>query len=99
MRSSELSRDHTLIRYDERAYGLSDWNVNDFSLEAWVNDLEAVVEAAKLERFPLLGISQGVRAACRNRLCYRGWNYQPILNSLTAGAREAYKRHELEVTL
>ncbi|HET6893362.1 MAG TPA: alpha/beta fold hydrolase [Pyrinomonadaceae bacterium] len=56
---SELSRDHTLIRYDERACGLSDWNVNDFSLEAWVSDLEAVVEAAKLERFPLLGISQG----------------------------------------
>lgn len=56
---SELSRDHTLVRYDERGCGLSDWNVNDFSLEAWVSDLEAVVEAAKLERFPLLGISQG----------------------------------------
>lgn len=56
---SELSRDHTFIRYDERGCGLSDWNVDDFSLEAWVSDLEAVVEAAKLERFPLLGISQG----------------------------------------
>ena len=55
----ELSRDHTLIRYDERGCGLSDWNVDVFSTEAWVRDLEAVVEAAGLERFALLGISQG----------------------------------------
>ena len=41
---SELSRDHTLIRYDERGCGLSDWNVEQFSLDAWVNDLEAVVD-------------------------------------------------------
>lgn len=55
----ELARYHTLIRYDERGCGLSDWNVDDFSLDAWVRDLETVVEAAGLERFPLLGISQG----------------------------------------
>jgi pimeloyl-ACP methyl ester carboxylesterase len=55
----ELSRHHTLVRYDERGCGLSDWNVDDFSLEAWVRDLEAVVDALGLERFPLLGISQG----------------------------------------
>jgi pimeloyl-ACP methyl ester carboxylesterase len=30
----ELSRDHTLIRYDERGRGLSDWSVQEFSLEA-----------------------------------------------------------------
>ena len=54
-----LSRHHTLIRYDERGCGLSDWNVGELSLEAWVSDLEAVVDAAGLERFPLLGISQG----------------------------------------
>lgn len=56
---SELSRDHMLVRYDERGCGLSQWDVKEFSLEAWVRDLEAVVEAAKLERFPLLGLSQG----------------------------------------
>ncbi len=55
----ELSRDHTLIRYDERGCGLSDWDVDEFSVDAWVRDLEAVVEAAGLERFALLGISQG----------------------------------------
>ncbi|HEU5236021.1 MAG TPA: alpha/beta fold hydrolase [Pyrinomonadaceae bacterium] len=55
----ELSRHHTFIRYDERGCGLSDWKVEGFSLDAWVNDLEAVVDAAGLDRFPLLGISQG----------------------------------------
>lgn len=54
-----LSRRHRYIRYDERGCGLSDWEVEDFSLDAWVRDLEAVVEAAGLERFALLGLSQG----------------------------------------
>ena len=54
-----LSQYHTLIRYDERGNGLSDWDVKDFSVEAWVRDLEAVVEAVGLDRFPLLGMSQG----------------------------------------
>ncbi|NIR45251.1 MAG: alpha/beta fold hydrolase [Gemmatimonadetes bacterium] len=55
----ELSRDHTYVRYDERGCGLSDWDVENFSFDAWVDDLEAVVDAAGLERFPLLGLSQG----------------------------------------
>ena len=55
----EFSRDHTFIRYDERGNGLSDWNVADLSFNAWVEDLESVVNAAKVDRFPLLGISQG----------------------------------------
>ncbi len=55
----ELSRDRTLIRYDARGNGLSDRDVEDVSFEALVNDLEAVVDAAGLERFALLGISQG----------------------------------------
>ncbi len=59
----ELSREHTLVRYDERGCGLSDWNVDDLSFEAWVRDLETVVDAAGIERFPLLGISQGASIA------------------------------------
>ena len=55
----ELAADHTLVRYDERGSGLSDRNPPSQSLEAWVLDLETVVEACGLERFPLLGISQG----------------------------------------
>ena len=60
---SELSRDHTLVRYDERGCGLSDWEVRDLSFEAWVRDLETVVDAVGLERFPLLGSSQGAPIA------------------------------------
>jgi len=55
----ELSRDHTLIRYDARGNGLSDRDVPDVSFDHFVDDLEAIVDAAGIDRFVLLGISQG----------------------------------------
>ena len=55
----DLSRDHTLIRYDARGNGLSDREVEEVSLEVFVSDLETIVNAAGLERFALFGISQG----------------------------------------
>lgn len=55
----EMSSRHTFIRYDERGNGLSDWKVDDISFEAFVRDLEAVVDASGVDRFALLGISQG----------------------------------------
>jgi pimeloyl-ACP methyl ester carboxylesterase/DNA-binding winged helix-turn-helix (wHTH) protein len=55
----ELAADHRLVRYDERGNGLSDWDVDDISFEAFVRDLESVVEAAGLDRFALFGMSQG----------------------------------------
>ena len=58
-----LSDTHRLIRYDARGSGLSDWDVTTYNMEAWVRDLEAVVDALNLDRFPLLGISQGA-AVC-----------------------------------
>jgi class 3 adenylate cyclase/pimeloyl-ACP methyl ester carboxylesterase len=54
-----LSRDHTLLRMDQRACGLSDTHVADISFESWVRDLEAVVDAAGFQHFALLGHSQG----------------------------------------
>ncbi len=54
-----LSSRRMLIRYDERGNGLSDWDVTDLSLEAYVSDLEAVAEAVGLKRFPIFAISQG----------------------------------------
>jgi pimeloyl-ACP methyl ester carboxylesterase/DNA-binding SARP family transcriptional activator len=53
----------TFIRYDSRGNGLSDWDAEDLSTDALVADLEAVVEATGLDRFPLLGISQGCSTA------------------------------------
>ncbi|MBD2465548.1 alpha/beta fold hydrolase [Oscillatoria sp. FACHB-1407] len=59
----ELSKRFTVVRYDERGCGLSDWNVPNFSFDAWVQDLETVINTVKLERFALLGISQGAGVA------------------------------------
>jgi DNA-binding winged helix-turn-helix (wHTH) protein/pimeloyl-ACP methyl ester carboxylesterase len=56
---SELSRHHRLVRYDERGNGMSERDVDYGSFDAWLHDLETVVEAAGLDRFPLLGISRG----------------------------------------
>jgi pimeloyl-ACP methyl ester carboxylesterase/DNA-binding winged helix-turn-helix (wHTH) protein len=54
-----LSEQFQLIRYDERGTGLSDWDVDDISFDAFVRDLETVVDALGLERFALFGVSQG----------------------------------------
>jgi len=56
-----LSRSHRLIRYDARGCGLSDWNVDPgtYALDSWVDDLATVVDSAGVDRFDLLGISQG----------------------------------------
>jgi pimeloyl-ACP methyl ester carboxylesterase len=59
----ELAAERRLIRFDARGNGLSDWDVEDISFDAFVRDLESVVEAVGLERFPLLGISQGCAAS------------------------------------
>ncbi len=55
----ELTREYKLIRYDERGTGMSDRKANDLSFEAWVRDLEAVADAANVDRFTLFAMSQG----------------------------------------
>jgi len=54
-----LSLHHRLVRYDERGNGMSQREVPDVSFDTWVRDLETVVDAARLDQFPLLGISRG----------------------------------------
>src|SRR5215207_10835636 len=61
----QLARRRTVIRYDERGCGLSDWSVTDLSFETWVRDLEAVADAVGLKRFPLLGTRRGGRSRSR----------------------------------
>lgn len=53
----------TVVRYDERGFGLSEWEVEDFSLERRLGDLETLVEAAGLSRFAILGMSGGAPVA------------------------------------
>jgi RNA polymerase sigma factor (sigma-70 family) len=67
----ELSRGHTLVRYDERGCGLSERQFRGTpTLDTYVGDLAAVADAAGLERFALLGLSGGgptaIEYAARN---------------------------------
>lgn len=57
------SRNNRLIRYDPRGSGLSDREVAQPDLDAWVADLEAVVDDAGLKRFGLIGGCQGCAVA------------------------------------
>jgi pimeloyl-ACP methyl ester carboxylesterase/DNA-binding winged helix-turn-helix (wHTH) protein len=56
---SDLAKGHSILRYDGRGNGLSQWDVQDVSFESWVSDLETVVDAAGLSKFALMGHSQG----------------------------------------
>jgi pimeloyl-ACP methyl ester carboxylesterase len=60
---TELSRRHRLIRYDVRGGGMSDRDIPPAAFEDFVDDLETVVDQVGLDRFPLLGISQGAAVA------------------------------------
>jgi pimeloyl-ACP methyl ester carboxylesterase/DNA-binding CsgD family transcriptional regulator len=79
---TELSRGHTYIRYDQRGCGLSDRDIADYSLDAWVGDLEAVVQALGLRRFPLFGMSQGAAVA----IAYAARHPERVTQLVLAGA-------------
>jgi pimeloyl-ACP methyl ester carboxylesterase/DNA-binding CsgD family transcriptional regulator len=59
----DLGEIATVVRYDERGFGMSDWNVSDFSFESRLGDLEALVDALGFDRFALLGMSGGSSVA------------------------------------
>lgn len=56
---SSVMQHNTLLRYDQRGSGLSDWNISDFSFERSVRDFEELVDAAGLEKFAISGGCQG----------------------------------------
>jgi pimeloyl-ACP methyl ester carboxylesterase/DNA-binding winged helix-turn-helix (wHTH) protein len=85
-----LSTHHLFVRYDERGCGLSDWQIPEQAFDAWVHDLETVVDALGIDQFDLLGISQGGAVAATyaarhpERVSHlilhgayaRGWNFR-----------------------
>jgi pimeloyl-ACP methyl ester carboxylesterase len=93
----ELSRRFRLVRFDQRGCGLSDASPVDVSFEAWVRDLEAVVDAAGLDRFALLGISQGAAMA----VAYAGRHPERVSHLVLLGgyARGWNRRGASEVDL
>jgi len=66
----ELSKHNLFVMYDGRGTGLSDWEVESISPETWVHDLETVVDSIGLNRFILLGISQGGPTAIAYTVCH-----------------------------
>jgi pimeloyl-ACP methyl ester carboxylesterase len=56
---AELARHWRLVRFDQRGNGLSDWEADAFSEDLMISDMATVADAAGLERFALLGTSQG----------------------------------------
>jgi pimeloyl-ACP methyl ester carboxylesterase/DNA-binding winged helix-turn-helix (wHTH) protein len=99
-----LSDGRTLVRYDERGNGLSDWDVDDVSFDAWVRDLETVVDALGVQRFPLFGMSQG----CAVAVAYAARHPQRVTRLVLYGgfamgslrrARTPEKRAEAEMLI
>lgn len=98
----ELSRDHTLVRYDERGNGLSDRDVADLSFEACLSDLETVVDTLGLERFPLLGLCKGSALAIAYAVKHpervsRLVVYGGFLRGQATGARTPEEREEAKM--
>lgn len=58
-----LAERRRLIRYDGRGTGLSDRTVADISFAGFVRDFGAVVDAINVDRFAVLGISNGASVA------------------------------------
>jgi AraC-like DNA-binding protein len=97
----ELTHGNCLVRYDERGNGMSDWDTPELSFDAFVDDLETVVDAAGLERFDLFAISQGAPVAIAYSLRHpgrirrmvllggyaRGWAHRLTGDDLALGAR------------
>jgi pimeloyl-ACP methyl ester carboxylesterase/DNA-binding winged helix-turn-helix (wHTH) protein len=100
----DLSACHRLVHYDERGSGMSDWQAEDLSFESWVRDLEAVVDEVGLDRFALLGISQGGAVAVDYAVKHPERVSHLILYGAfalgrTRRARTARERQEAEVML
>lgn len=103
---TELSHGHRLIRYDVRGGGLSDWDIPPSTFEDFVSDLATVVDQAGLDRFPLLGISQGAAVAVMyaarhpervSRLVLYGGYAQGT--AVRARTEDETRKHELEIDL
>jgi pimeloyl-ACP methyl ester carboxylesterase len=92
-----LGRGRSLVRYDARGNGLSDWDAPGLDFERFVSDLGAVFDAAAVERAPVVGLSQGAAVAAAYAArhpervsgliliggCARGWRVKnhPALTS------------------
>jgi DNA-binding winged helix-turn-helix (wHTH) protein len=85
---TRLASEFELIRYDPRGCGLSEWDAADISFERFVDDLEAVVDALQLEKFALLGISQGAAVSIAYAARHPDRVTRLVLSGLAGGSGE-----------
>lgn len=94
---SALSLHHRVVRYDERGNGMSQRDVSDVSFDTWVRDLETVVDAAGLDRFPLLGISRGAPIAIAYAVKHpERVTHLVLYGAFAAGVNHGGKPHQIE---
>jgi len=86
-----LGRVTTVVRYDERGYGLSDWDPGDFSLQARVGDLEAVASAAGFDRYAVLAMGQAGQVAISHTVQHPDRVSRLILSGTYAGVTDEYR--------
>lgn len=86
-----LGRLVTVVRYDERGYGLSDWEPENFSLESRLGDLEAVVTAAGFDRYAVMAMGQTGQVAISHAAQHPERVTRLILNGTFAGVTEEYR--------
>jgi pimeloyl-ACP methyl ester carboxylesterase len=92
-----LSKGNTLIRYDERGNGLSDWNASDLSFAAMVCDLESVADANILNGFPLLGVSQSCAVSVAYAVRHpERVSHLVLYGGYAKGWRKRGDRHEID---
>lgn len=86
-----LGRVVTVLRYDERGYGLSDWEPEDFSLEARLGDLEVVAAAAGFDRYAVMAMGQAGQVAISHAAQHPARVTRLVLNGTYAGVTDEYR--------
>lgn len=86
-----LGRVATVVRFDERGFGLSDWEVENLSLEARLADLEAVAAAVGFDRYALMAMGQGGQVAISHAAQHPDRITRLILNATYAGVTDEYR--------
>ena len=67
---SQLAKDFTIIRYDQRGNGMSDWDNVDISFDKMVDDLEVVIDFYQFEKVAIFGASQAAAVSIAYSLKY-----------------------------
>ena len=86
-----LGRGHRVVRYDGRGVGLSDRDTTDFSLDARIKDIGAVVKHLRLDRFAMFAFMN----ACPGAIAYAAAHPKRITHLILwrpAPGGEAFRR-------